>query len=417
MVEKNRIYFDPDEVKVIDDYVEKFLLKRFHKPGQGTFGAICPPWRDSVAMDASRAQLYVFAAKFYLSCADLAKNAKLSRNAEAYVDLAHELVRGLLKFADREGFVAQSLYGASELYQFDEWRALRKGFLDRSRLPFWNGRNFSLTTLDEVSVLAVLEDSMSATGSVEQLCLSHKSASPNWWSFGAEPRSSVDYEFHPYLPDFAEVYPSYTSMSSSLSMTTWLKRDYTRLDEAGLRLATGGSLAPWCLVRSDGAASMGFCPDLGSSERGVIPYTGDIGFALADYLRYSSGYLLSSLDRGFVPVGVHFESYPKDGMTVLRLEPWDGVSRRLVIRHLNLMVEAEGAKIDCLEFDINLQWAKIVLDNPTEAMKRKARILVDGLWGTKFAVEGAEFTIEDGVLWLDATVEAGRLKEIEIRVV
>lgn len=289
--------------------------------------------------------------------------------------------------------------------------------LDRSRLPFWNGRHFSLTTLEEVSKLAELEDSMSATGSVEQLCLSHKSASPNWWSFGSEPRPTVDYEFHPYLPDFAEVYPSYTSVASSLAMTTWLKRDYTRLDEAGLRLATAGFLAPWSLVREDGAASMGFCPDLGSSERGVVPYTGDIGFALADYLRYSTGYLLSSLDRGFVPVGVHFESYPKDGMTMLRLEPWDGVGRRIIVRHLNLMVEADGAKIDCLEFDINLQYAKIVLDNPTEAMKRKTRVMVDGLWGTEFAVTGAEHKIVDGVLWLDATVEAGRLKEIEIRVV
>ena len=81
------------------------------------------------------------------------------------------------------------------------------------------------------------------------------------------------------------------------------------------------------------------------------------------------------------------------------------------------MIHAEGAKIDCLEFDINLQWAKIVLDNPTEAMKRKARVSVDGLWGTSFSVEGAEHSIVDGVLWLDATVEAGRLKEIEIRVI
>jgi hypothetical protein len=84
---------------------------------------------------------------------------------------------------------------------------------------------------------------------------------------------------------------------------------------------------------------------------------------------------------------------------------------------LNLIVEVEGAKIDCLEFDINLQYAKIVLDNPTEAMKRKTRISVDGLWGTAFEVTGAEFTIVEGVLLLDTVVEAGRLKEIEIRVV
>ncbi len=417
LAEKNRIYFDPDQVKVIDDYVEKFLLMRFHKPGQGAFGAICPPWKDSIAMDASRAQLYVLAAKFYLSCSDLATSAKLTRSSEEYVDLAHELVRGMLKFADREGFVAQTLYGANELYRFDEWEDLRDHFLDRSRLPFWSGRYFSLATLGEVSVMAELTDSMSATGSVEQLCLAHKSASPNWWSFGAEPRPTTDYEGHGYLPDYAEVYPSYTSVALSQAMTTWLKRDYTRLDEAGLRLASGGMLAPWSLVREDGALTMGFCPDLGSSQRGIVSFSGDAGFALADYLRYSTGYLLSSFDRGFVPLGVHFESYPRDGMTVIRLEPWDGVGRRIVVRHLNLTIEVDGAKIDVVEFDVNLRWAKITLDNPTEAMKRKTKIAVEGLWGTKFVVTDAESRFEEGILNLETTVEAGRLKEIEIRVV
>ncbi|MBS1701977.1 MAG: hypothetical protein JST12_09975 [Armatimonadetes bacterium] len=417
LAEKNRIYFDPDQVKVLDDYIEKFLLQRFHKPGQGTFGAICPPWKDSIAMDGSRAQLYVLAAKFYVSCADLATGARLSRVANDYLELARELLVGMLKFADREGYVAQTLYGANELFRFDEWADLREGFLEKTRLPFWNGRYFSLTTLSEVSVMAELTNSMSATGSVEQLCLAHKSSSPNWWSFGAEPRPSVDYEAHPYLPDYAEVFPSYTSVSSSMAMTTSLKRDYTRLDEAGLRLATGGMLAPWSLVREDGALTMGFCPDLGSSQRGIVNFTGDAGFALADYLRYSSGYLLSSFDRGFVPLGVHFESYPRDGMTIIRLEPWDGVGRRIMVRHLNLSVEVEGAKIDVIEFDVNLRWAKVTLDNPTETMKRKTRVLVDGLWGTKFVVTDADSKVEDGVLVLDAVVDAGRLKEIEIRVV
>ncbi|MBS1728184.1 MAG: hypothetical protein JST51_15805 [Armatimonadetes bacterium] len=417
LAEKNRIYFDPDQVKVLDDYIEKFLLQRFHKPGQGTFGAICPPWKDSIAMDGSRAQLYVLAAKFYVSCADLATGARLSRVANDYLELARELLVGMLKFADREGYVAQTLYGANELFRFDEWADLREGFLEKTRLPFWNGRYFSLTTLSEVSVMAELTNSMSATGSVEQLCLAHKSSSPNWWSFGAEPRPSVDYEAHLYLPDYAEVFPSYTSVSSSMAMTTWLKRDYTRLDEAGLRLATGGMLAPWSLVREDGALTMGFCPDLGSSQRGIVNFTGDAGFALADYLRYSTGYLLSSFDRGFVPLGVHFESYPRDGMTIIRLEPWDGVGRRIMVRHLNLSVEVEGAKIDVIEFDVNLRWAKVTLDNPTETMKRKTRVLVDGLWGTKFVVTDADSKVEDGVLVLDAVVDAGRLKEIEIRVV
>ncbi len=416
LAEKLRIYFEPDQTKALDNYIEKFLLLKFHKPGQGTVGAITPQWEGSISVDASRAQLYVFAARLYLSCADLAATAKMSRTPEQYRELAHELVRGMLRFADREGYMAQALYGATELMQFPEWRSMREKFLDRFRLPFWSGRNYSYATVSEVAAIAEETGSMGGAGSVEQLSLTNKSFAPNWWSYGSEPRPCTDFDGHPFLPDYGEVYPSYTSVATSLAMTTWLNRDYMRLDEAGIRLANAGMLAPWCLVRMDGALSMGVCPDLGSSQRSIVKYTGDAGFALADYLRYATGYLLSSFERGFVGVGLHVETYDRGGEMVVRLEPWDGVGRRIVVRNLNLIVSVEGVKIDVLEFDVNLKWLKVALDNPTEAMKRKATIRVDGLWGTKFNAPGLEQRIEDGVLVLETTVDPGALKEIEVRV-
>lgn len=417
LAEKLRIYFEPDQTKLLDNYIEKFLLMKFHKPGQGTIGAICPNWEGGIAMDASRPQLYVHAIRLYLSCADLARTAKLSRSEQEYRDLAEELVNGLIRVADREGYIAQALYGAEDLLVFPQWQQVRGKFLDRWRLPFWHGRHFSAAPLGEVSALAERSDAVGATGSVEQLGLSLKSFAPNWWSFGSEPRPAQDHEGHGYLPDFGEVYPSYTSVSTSIAMTSWLKRDYTRLDEPGIRLAMGGMLAPWVLVRMDGAIAMGICPDMASSQRSIIKYTGDAGLALGDYLRHSTCYLLSSFERGFVPVGLMFETYPHEGMTVLRLEPYDGVARKVVVRHLNLSVEVEGCKIDVVEFDVNLRWLKLALDNPTEAMKRKTTVKIDGLWGTKLQVDGKAMTSDKGILTLETVVEPGGLKEIEVRVV
>lgn len=417
LVEKNRVYPDLEQIEIIDRYIEQFLLKKFQKPGQGTFGAISPNWEGGVAMDASRAQIYVHAARLYIALSKLAPIRGLSRTSEEYLALGENTVRAMIRFADKESFVAQPLYGAGELHQFEIWREFRKGFLDRYRLPFWNGRDFSTTTFGEISTMAEGDRAISATGSVEQLLITMKSPAPNWWSYGTEPRSQTEYDGNPWLQDFGQSFPSFTTVSNSRAMTGWIERDYIRLDETNVRLAFAGLLAPWAMVKEDGSASMGFSPDLSSKNWGISPVTGDIGFALADYLRTSSCYLLSNQDRGFINFGMHFDTYPNDGMTVFRLEPWDGVGRRIVVRHLNLIVECEGAKMDLLEFDINLRWLKVSIDNTNETLERAVRIKVDGLWGSKFAVEGADFAIRQGVLELQTQLEGTRLKEIEVRVV
>lgn len=417
LVEKNRIYPDYEQITVIDDYVEKFILKKFQKPGQGTFGVIAPDWEGGVAMDGSRAQVYVHAARLYLALAALAPISGLSRSPEEYVNLAEKTVQALIRFADREASIAQPLYGAGELHQFEVWRQWRHRFLEKYRLPFWSGRDFSTITFEEVSRMAELDCSISATGSVEQLLNTVKSPAPNWWSYGSEPRALTEHEGHPMLSDFGLSYPAFTSVASSRAMTTWVERDYIRLDENNVRLAFGGLLAPWSMVKEDGNASMGFTSDLGSKNYGLCPVTGDIGFALADYLRGATCFLLSNQDRGFISFGTHFDTYPKDGMTVFRLEPWDGVGRRVVVRHMNLIVSCEGAKIDLLEFDVNLQWLKLSLDTPNEAMDRKIVVEIDGLWGTHFTVEGAEQSLSEGKLVLSTHHEGTRLKEIEVKVI
>jgi hypothetical protein len=84
---------------------------------------------------------------------------------------------------------------------------------------------------------------------------------------------------------------------------------------------------------------------------------------------------------------------------------------------MNLIVSCEGAKIDLLEFDVNLQWLKLSLDTPNEAMDRKIVVEIDGLWGTHFTVEGAGQILSGGKLVLSTHHEGTRLKEIEVKVI
>ena len=414
LVEKNIVYMDPEQVQAIDRYVEDFLLKVFHKPLQNTFASVCPPAAGAIAYDASRAQSYVHAIRFYEAVSRLARHAKMTRSEEGYCELADGLIEGLLKFSDREGLYSTALFGASDLIEKPAWKELRDKYLEQYRLPFWVGRHFSLTTLDEVAAIADQTHAISATGSVEQLLLTHRSTSPNWWSFGTEARPLVDYELHPELSDYGAMYPSYTTTSLSHTLLSWLNRDYTRLDEPSLRLAFGGLMAPWAMVREDGAASMGFCPDMASSQRGLSARTGDIGFALAEFIRRATVWVLPSAERGFITFGGCVEAYPRDGKPCLRIVPWDGVGRRIVIRHMNVEITVEGAKIDSLELNADLRWMTLTLDNPNEAVRREATIRIEGLWGTAFQCSEGAATMEGSQLVIRMPIEGARLREIEI---
>jgi hypothetical protein len=416
LAEKNQIYADADQIQAIDDYVEKFLLKKFHKQAQGTFNAILPGWEGGVAMDASRAPIYVAAIIFYRSCARLAKMPGLTRTSEQYIELAENVMKGMKSYADRDASINQALQGASQLMDLENWREWRKNFLDDARLPFWSGKQFSNATLDEVYALGETDQSMSVIGSVEQLLLTQKSSSPNWWSYGAEVRSTSDYDGFETFADFGESSPSNVTILGSQALTGWLKRDYTKVDEVSLRLAFAGFLAPWALVREDGAASIGFCPDMGSGQRGMSSYTGDIGFALAEYIRSATMYVLPNPGMGILTHGALVDNYEKEGMQLFRLEPWDGVARKLVVRHMNLEMEVTNGQFEVIEFDNNLKYLNVTVSNPNDHREQSAEVMVNGLWGSEFTVEGATHEMTPEGLKLSTKIAGGHLKEIEVRV-
>lgn len=413
LAEKNCTFLELEQVEVLDNYVEKFLLKRIQKPSQGVIGAILADWADSVAVDGSRSQLYVHVARLYLSLAKLRQSCDLTRTADEYTDLAKKTIRALQQFADRETYETQTLTNTRALEDLPEWVEFRKECLASTKFPFWNGSLFAIDRTEEASRLATASRNLALCSLVDQLLIHHKSLSPNWWCYGIEPRAVTDFEGHPAFEDFGKVYPSVSAFQTSAALTRWLEQDYAKIDESALRLGIGGMLMPWSLVREDGAAACGYCPDLGSRNRGVVAYTGDIGFLLADHLAFSTCYLLSTPDRGFIGYGLNFDSFQENGASVMRLQPYDGVGRRVVVRHLNLEILVTGGRIDTLEFDINLSWVRVTIDNPVAAASREATLTVRGLWGTNLQFEEATAVNEDTC---KTKVPAGSVKLVTVRV-
>jgi hypothetical protein len=195
-----------------------------------------------------------------------------------------------------------------------------------------------------------------------------------------------------------------------------LDRDYANLPEAMLRLALGGMLGVWALVRDDGAAGMAFCPDSASSHFGMSAVTGDVGLGLFHYLRAIAAFVLPTRYAGVTTFGCHFEVETEDGQEIFIVRPWDGVGRRVVVRQIGLEVRANLGVLRDVRFDARKRHAKILLENPS-MRERRARLQVSGLWGVRFSVNGEELRSEDGTLNLDVTLPGGQTVKTEITVI
>ena len=172
----------------------------------------------------------------------------------------------------------------------------------------------------------------------------------------------------------------------------------------------------WALVREDGAASMGFCPDAASKQFGMSWTTGDIGIGLYHYLCGSASYVLTSRNAGLQTFGCHFESTEEGENEKFSIKPWDGVARRIIVRHLGLEVTAFNARIKELVFDATKRHATLELEN-TSDKRLAARFQLKGLWGNRFRVDQVEVSGEQGVLTAAVEIEATRAHKAQIEVI
>ena len=217
------------------------------------------------------------------------------------------------------------------------------------------------------------------------------------------------------MPDKGELCLGWSTVANSRRLLAELERDGQAMDEARLRMAFGGMLAPWALVRSDGAAGMGYCPDPASRMHGVAWTSGDVGLGLFHYLRGAASYVLPSRTQGVVTFGCAFEVEGEGAEETFTIRPWDGVGRRIVVRHVGLDVRCEGARIEEFRVRATKRGATLTLRNSSDKPLR-ARIEVRGLWGTRFEVDGEGVEAENGTLRGDHEIAAGASRTLRIEV-
>jgi len=421
LAEKNTLYPVKREIVALDEYLQHFLEQKVVNPGDGSIGSLLPnPF--GVAVHAGRESLYPLAYCLYDAMARIADGyGETKRPGATYLRRRGAILRALARNAQIQEY--NGIPMASYLLEEDgeeenEWRTLREAQMSSRKYPFNADSMWSTGGFEEAFWAAKERGDAEGVERYLRYANAARSLSPCWWWYGSDKRwSDAPYAPpNPGLEDKGEVCLGPTTVANSLLYLSMMDRDSHALHGARLRLAYGGLMGIWALVREDGAASMGFCPDAASKQFGMSWTTGDIGVGLFHYLRGAASYVLTSRTHGLQTYGCHFEAHENGAKERFVIRPWDGVGRRIVVRHVGLDVTCDQGRIREFSFDAKKRNATLTLQNTSDKVLR-ARLEIRGLWGERFDVEGEAVQAQDGALSSVVELPAQTSRKVDIKVI
>lgn len=432
LAEKNTIYPDERQIKILDNYLCDFIEDDLQNPGDGSVGSSFPDLR-SVATNFGRPQVYPVVACLYQSMARLADGyGGTEHDAKHYLERAARCMLAMQDYVEPSTFSTSAVPLMSYLPSLildlrqaglndaakvlDTFLLKRDRDLLRRRYPFGSEVSWTAGGFDECFTAARRHANEELQERTLRCAYAARSLAPCWWWYGSDKRWLDDGDGNPAGTDRGELCLGPTTAANSMMLLRTLDRDYTTLPDATLRLAFGGMLGVWALVRPDGAAGMAFCPDPASRHFGMSAVTGDVGLGLFHYLRGVASWVLPTRYSGVTTFGCHFEVETEDEVEVFMVRPWDGVGRRVIVRQIGLEVETSLGKITELRFDARKRHARVTIVNPGNT-ERTSKVRVKGLWGSRFSVDGKELHSENGELHAQIDLPGNATVTTEITVI
>ena len=292
--------------------------------------------------------------------------------------LGYARVYEILEDLIREGLTAQH----DELLRHVNARAKE---LVKLEYPYAGESVLDTSGFEDVFRAAIWRDADEHLERTLRCAFAARSIAPSWWWYGGDKRSWDGADSSPIkaLIDRGESCLAHTTIPNAVMLFQYLDRDYLALPDVYMRLAFGGMLGPWALVRSDGAASMCYCPDMSSKHFGYNRFTGAGGIGYFHYLRGVGAYVLPAGAQGTFTFGCHFESEAG----AYSVKPWDGVGRRVYLRQIGAEFHVTFGKIQLLRLDQRKRWFEIRIQNPCEK-DVNCELRIKGMWGTRLQVLG-----------------------------
>jgi len=434
LAEKNTIFPDAGQIEILENYCSEFLLDDVQNPGDGSVGVVFSDGK-SISSNTGHAPAYPLTFTLYHTLYRVACITDTAKRPKHYLRLAGQTALAMFRHVPTSAYrgvgvpLMRNLHdlledlkreGETTLADKIQQAIATDGRAVRTSSAAFGRHVWSMEEFEQAFFGPWISAPRADRDELLSLAFAGRSLSPSWWWYGTDKRMLDEAEVpHPAMADKGELALGPTTVANSLMLFDTLDKDQQYLPDSWLRMAFGGMLSVWALVRADGAASMGFCPDSASQQFGVSALTGDVGLGLYRYLRWVSAYVLPTRQSGVVTFGCHFSiSTQPDGTEEYTVRPWDGVNRRIVVRQLGVEVSTNFGRIIELRFDARKRNASILMQNPSER-DHQAVLIVRGLWGTRADVSGTAITADpqdEGALRVPVSLTAQRDTRIEIRV-
>lgn len=417
LAEKNSIYPERGEIEVLDDYIADFLRDDLQNPGDFSVG--CALQDGSTASYVGRPLTYPSVFNFYHAMYKIAATYGETREVPAtYLRWSANTAIALFKFGWRHYVRTVGLPGYARIHEilvdlqkeglYEELNILRPLVAEKSQemvkqqFPYAGESVLDTSGFEEVFAAGLREQDDAHLERTLRCAFAARSLAPSWWWYGSDKRSWDGADSTPLkaLIDRGEACLAHTTIPNSSMFFQQLDRDYAAIPEAYMRLAFGGMMGPWALIRSDGASSMCYTPDLASKHHGYSNFTGASGLGYFHYLRTAGSYVLPSHAQGVFTFGCHFET--TDGAH--RVTPWDGVGQRIILRQINAEFELAFGQIRHVVLDTRKRWAEFHIQNSCDKEVR-TRIRVRGLWGRVLKLDSKPYIATDGQVSLPLTLK------------
>jgi hypothetical protein len=430
LAEKNAVYPDRAQIQVVDRYIGEFLLARVQNPADHAVASSIDS-QSGVGAYFGRPLVYPHVFNLYHSMYRVARSYGETR-LEATEYLVHAAATakamfeqgwrlyvrtvGVLGFARAHDLLAD-LRAERLNEEAEAVRAVleaKSAELAKLSYPYAGESALDTSGMEDVVAAAkYLADDEHLERSV-RCAFAARSPSPSWWWYGSDKRIWDGADSTPIqaLVDKGEACLAHTTIPNSQIFFGLMDRDYLALPEAYMRMAFGGMMGPWALVRRDGAAAMCFCPDWASKQAGFNAYTGAGGLGYYHYLRCAGSFVLPNRTVGATAFGCHFEV----GEDAYVVRPWDSVGRRVSMRQIGFDLGLTFGCLQQLRLDLGKRWFEAQVENPSDKDVR-TRLSVRGLWGEQVRAGSQLTEAVDGTVWLEAVLPARRVATIRGEVV
>lgn len=431
LAEKNSIYPDSDQIKILDHYIDDFLLNKIQNPGDMSVSSTLKE-NGLIPAYPGRLMTYPYVFNLYHAMYKVALiTDQTARKPLDYLKFSWATGMAMFQFGWRRDVWTSGVVGYSRIYEIladlskedlrIEFDQLLSNVYQKAKnmvqqdYPYTVELALDATAFSEAFFAAKYLEEEEHQERTIRCAYAARSLAPSWWWYGSDTRIPYQNDSVPIgsLKDKGEICLSYTTIPNSLIFFEYLDRDYFSLPETYMRSAFGGMLGPWALVHHNGAASMCYCPDRYSWQYGFNFYSGQGGMGYFHYLRQVGSYVLPGKDLSDVySFGCHFEQHEN----YYQITPWDGVGRKIILRQISAEFYLSFGKIEELKLDVQKRWFKIKIFNPSHEDVH-VKFSVAGLWGSKLELEERLVENSNGVITASLILSARKITEVYGKVV